>query len=49
LQDDLPPYERLQLGNIPFLIFLIEFCIAGKKGAKIPFLPPEVFPYLNMS
>lgn len=49
LQDDLPPYERLQLGNIPFLIFLIEFCIAGKKGAKIPFLPPEVFPYLEMS
>jgi hypothetical protein len=49
IQDDLPPYERLSINNIPFLVFLIQFCIAGKKGAKLPFLPPEVFPYLEMS
>lgn len=48
IQDDLPPYERLSLKNIPFVIFLIQFLIAGKKGAKLPFLPPEVFPYLDM-
>lgn len=46
LQDDLPSWERLNLGNIPFVFFLIEFCIAGKKGAKFPI--PEILPYLEM-
>lgn len=46
LQDDLPSWERLNLGNIPFVFFLIEFCIAGKRGAKFPI--PEILPYLNM-
>lgn len=46
LQDDLPTWERLQWWNIPFIAFLIEFNIAGKRGAKFPI--PEVISSLNM-
>lgn len=45
IQDDLPPWERLNLKNIPFVLFLIEFLIASKKGCKLPL--PEL-PHLNM-
>lgn len=31
LDDDLPPWERLTLLNIPFVLFLWKWCQAGKK------------------
>ena len=32
IKDDLPPYERLSLNNILFLLFLNSWCSAGKKS-----------------
>lgn len=46
VQDDLPPWERLHLGNVPFVLFLAEFLVAAKKGAKFPI--PEVSPSFEM-
>ena len=31
IQDDLPPYERLSLTNLPYVIYLTKWCSAGKK------------------
>lgn len=47
VQDDLPCWERLHLGNVPFVFFLAEFLVAAKKGAKFPI--PEVNPLLEMN
>lgn len=30
-QDDLPPYERLSLSNLPYILYLTKWCAAGKK------------------
>jgi len=30
-QDDLPPYERLTLSNLPYILYLTKWCAAGKK------------------
>ena len=46
IQDDLPTWERLHLRNIPFVLFLAEFLVAAKKGARFPI--PEVNPLLEM-
>lgn len=46
IQDDLPAWERLHLGNVPFLFFLAEFLFAAKRGAKLPI--PEVNPALEL-
>lgn len=46
IQDDLPVWERLHLGNVPFVFFLAEFLVAAKRGAKFPI--PEVLPFLEM-
>lgn len=32
IQDDFPPWERLSLKNIPHLLFLSQWCAAGKKS-----------------
>ena len=32
IQDDFPPWERLSLKNLPHLLFLTEWCAAGKKS-----------------
>ena len=31
-KDDLPTWERLSITNIPFLLFLTQWCSAGKNG-----------------
>jgi hypothetical protein len=31
-KDDLPTWERLSISNIPFLLFLTQWCSAGKNG-----------------
>lgn len=31
-KDDLPTWERLSITNIPFLLFLTQWCAAGKNG-----------------
>ena len=31
VQDDLPPYERLTLTNLPYIVYLTKWCAAGKK------------------
>lgn len=31
-KDDVPTWERLSLTNIPFLLFLTQWCAAGKNG-----------------
>ncbi len=31
-KDDVPTWERLSLANIPFLLFLTQWCAAGKNG-----------------
>lgn len=31
VQDDLPSYERLSLGNLPYTLYLTSWCSAGKK------------------
>lgn len=46
IQDDLPSWERLRLSNIPFTLFLGQFLVAAKKGAKLPIA--EVNPALEM-
>lgn len=46
IQDDLPSWERLQWWNVPFILFLIEFNIAAKFGAKLPI--PEISPIATM-
>ncbi len=38
--DDLPPYERLSLSNIPFVLFLLQFCNEVRRGCKFPI--PEI-------
>ena len=30
-QDDLPPFERLTLSNLPYILYLTKWCAAGKK------------------
>ena len=47
LQDDFPSWERLHLGNIPFLFFLAEFLVAAKKGSRLPI--PEIIGALDIN